>query len=644
MPLVTATLAAAEPPANDDFANRIDLGSGHAATNGVNGDATAELDDPTLSDSVVGRSAWWSWTALTSGPVTITLRGSVPDPDYPESQLGVFRGDTLSSLVLIASSTDGNAVDFSRAGLAQVTFEATAGAAYQIEVDGNWTRPGAYTLNVAPTPPPIVSFTSPLRREGQAYFLAGAPIPLAVQAYDMDGRVLRVEYYAPDQNSIVYQLIGIATNTAFSLSWTNAGLSSHSVVAVATDDLGAVGVAVPVEVNVRPFNDDFSHRLSVSGTSLTVTGSTLGATHEVDEAQANGNSVWWSWTAPAAGTVTVTTEGAFTIGVYIGSTVSNLNQVALATSIDSGLTTRAIFTALAGTTYDIAVGSTSQFGGDVTLQIAQSAPPTVTILTPTNNARYTSGQLVTYSVSAADSDGGVVRVEYFRDFEFIGAASNSPFALQLTEDTPGPVGLRLEARAVDDHGVLTRSAEVFYTVYPEPPANDQFANRIALSGSFATVTGSLAYATAEAGEPAELRGHSVWWAWTAPAAGMFTATLGSEPGFYPVLAVYTGTDLSNLVLLADNSFAGQDNSYSVRVVFEAVAGTTYLIGGASQSDSGGACSLSMRHGLPPAVSISSPLDGAILTLGSNLTIQVAAADADGQVVQVDYFLSNGTPL
>src|SRR5436190_17508922 len=87
------------PPPNDDFSNRIHLPSGHILTNGFNGAATAESLDPALEDSAPGRSVWWSWTAVTSGPVTVTLRGPVSDPDNPAILLGIFQGDALPDLV-----------------------------------------------------------------------------------------------------------------------------------------------------------------------------------------------------------------------------------------------------------------------------------------------------------------------------------------------------------------------------------------------------------------------------------------------------------------------------------------------------------------------------------------------------------------
>src|SRR5882724_9144060 len=62
-----------------------------------------------------------------------------------------------------------------------------------------------------------------------------------------------------------------------------------------------------------PVNDNFSGRLEISGLTNTLTGSNVGATKEPGEpdhaGDSGGHSVWWTWTAPTNGTVTVDTIG-----------------------------------------------------------------------------------------------------------------------------------------------------------------------------------------------------------------------------------------------------------------------------------------------------------------------------------------------
>lgn len=110
-----------------------------------------------------------------------------------------------------------------------------------------------------------------------------------------------------------------------------------------------------------------------------------------------------------------------------------------------------------------------------------------------------------------------------------------------------------------------------------PPANDGFANAVALTELTGTANGSNANATGETGEPnhagtsAPLA--SVWWRWTPSATGQATiGTCGS--GYDTTLAVYTGTAVGALTEVASNDDGCNQQS---QVQFDATAGTTYHI-------------------------------------------------------------------
>jgi hypothetical protein len=59
------------PPANDNFAEAIDLGDERPITvTGTNANATAEAGEPEHAFNVAVRSVWWKWTAPVTTPVT----------------------------------------------------------------------------------------------------------------------------------------------------------------------------------------------------------------------------------------------------------------------------------------------------------------------------------------------------------------------------------------------------------------------------------------------------------------------------------------------------------------------------------------------------------------------------------------------
>lgn len=93
-------------------------------------------------------------------------------------------------------------------------------------------------LNVAPT----VSLTGPA---SNSVFMAGTNITLSASASDSDGSVLRVDFYAGAT------LVGTATNSPYSVIWTNASAGEYQLTAVALDDLGATTASTAVPIRVR---------------------------------------------------------------------------------------------------------------------------------------------------------------------------------------------------------------------------------------------------------------------------------------------------------------------------------------------------------------------------------------------------------
>jgi outer membrane protein assembly factor BamB/subtilisin family serine protease len=110
-----------------------------------------------------------------------------------------------------------------------------------------------------------------------------------------------------------------------------------------------------------PFNDAFASRAQLSGSSVSVSTSNVGATRETGEPvianNPGGASLWWQWTAPASGSVTLATTGssyATLVGVYAGTSLGSLVQVAANATAGAGASS-VTFVAQAGTTYELAV-------------------------------------------------------------------------------------------------------------------------------------------------------------------------------------------------------------------------------------------------------------------------------------------------
>ncbi len=122
------------------------------------------------------------------------------------------------------------------------------------------------------------------------------------------------------------------------------------------------------------------------------------------------------------------------------------------------------------------------------------------------------------------------------------------------------------------------------------PGNDRFANATKFNNLITSGDGNNFNATLETSEPnpgniLSSGSGSAWWSWTAPASGP-ASVIASGTSFDALLAVYTGTTVSSLALIASNSVTVQDNEQlndpgdagmSNRVSFNAVSNTTYRI-------------------------------------------------------------------
>ncbi|HEY9174131.1 MAG TPA: IPT/TIG domain-containing protein, partial [Verrucomicrobiae bacterium] len=129
-----------------------------------------------------------------------------------------------------------------------------------------------------------------------------------------------------------------------------------------------VGATVP--------NDHFANAQLLSGALAIAAGSTVGATVEAGEPlhayTVGAHSIWYRWTAPSNGTWTVDLAGSdfdTLLGIYSGSSLFTLVQVAGNDDDGDRLTSRATFTATAGVTYRIAVDGYGDASGTVALRL-----------------------------------------------------------------------------------------------------------------------------------------------------------------------------------------------------------------------------------------------------------------------------------
>jgi sugar lactone lactonase YvrE len=189
---------------------------------------------------------------------------------------------------------------------------------------------------------------------------------------------------------------------------------------LATDDItGAQSLYGPAPLGSKPANDNFANAIDM-GSLTQVTGTNVNATRESGEpvpAEANnpgGHSVWWKWTASANGSVSLDTKGSLydtTLGVYTGTTVGSLTEVAFNDDVQDAVIqySSLTFTAVGGTTYYFAIDGYNPNDGHgadsaaITLNLSFTPNGTVTAPTITGqpaSVSVTPGGSVTFSVIA----------------------------------------------------------------------------------------------------------------------------------------------------------------------------------------------------------------------------------------------------
>lgn len=371
-------------PSNDFFVGREPITSIPATLTTSSRNATAEpgegihvyepADYP--GELPTPKSLWWTWTAPTDGVYSLSTDGS----DF-DTLLAVYRGNNVATLDL-AGRNDDAGFDWT----STVVFPASSGTAYQFVVDGyyslvdpfdpfsptvtdfggvqlnfkmndpmindNFADRTPFTgLNVAVTGHNVGSSWEPLEPEHFCY-----DPPLCYEPF----ATVWWSWTAPSTGPVTFSTAGSSFDTILAV-YTGSSLGGLSQIASNddADDIGwltlasevnffaqagqsyqiavdtAAGVGnVELHVANAPPNDSFNNSISLTGDLVEAEGYTLNATFEAGEPSPVGNvfgrSIWWNWTAPRTGKVTLTTDGSnfdTTLVVYTGNSVSSLTSV-----------------------------------------------------------------------------------------------------------------------------------------------------------------------------------------------------------------------------------------------------------------------------------------------------------------------------
>jgi Divergent InlB B-repeat domain len=406
--------------------------------------ATKQVGEPDHAGDPGGHSVWFDWTPTASGPVyvsTCTTQGSL------DTLVGVYTGSTVGALTPVASSDDGApARERCRSTDSGVEVDAVAGTTYRIAVDGKGGSVGTSGLEIEGAPadddfehPTSLGATKTNTRLVSNRFATvqpGEPLHAGVAG----GHSIWFKWTAPRSGtydvdtcgSAIDTLLGVYTGSAVNAltpvaSNDDAGgecspgsrvvfdATEGAVYRIAIDGKGGAVGAIDLHLDVAPANDDLADAVTIPPTGGWVSATTTLATAESGEPAPAGHSVWFEWTPEAAGQVRLEACGvgfAPALGVFTGDELAALAPVpVVGAEGECARGTTIEFSAVAGTTYRIAVGGAEGGRAELHLVPATSNLRLLTVRTggegsgtvSSEPAGIACGALCHYNLSAGTS-------------------------------------------------------------------------------------------------------------------------------------------------------------------------------------------------------------------------------------------------
>jgi hypothetical protein len=105
-----------------------------------------------------------------------------------------------------------------------------------------------------------------------------------------------------------------------------------------------------------------------------------------------------------------------------------------------------------------------------------NTPPFAGLSSPTNNTAYSEPASITFVASAFDSDGSIMKVDFYQGSTVVGTDTTAPYSCTWTNAPAG--NYRLTAKATDNNGAITTSLPVFIQVNPLSLNRPAFASSV----------------------------------------------------------------------------------------------------------------------------------------------------------------------
>ena len=494
---------------------------------------------------------------------------------------------------------------------------------------------------VSPNTPPTVAITAP---SAGATFKGPVNLTVAAAADDSDGTIRQVTFYANGA------LIGTATASPYVVAWNGVVPGAYTLTAVATDNLFATaasaGVPITVLANAPPsvsVSGPLEGATFTSPATVTVdaTASDRDRTDQLVAVIANGVPIGDAAASPFRVTWSAP------LGTYAITAVATDNEGATATSAAVHITVDPLPGRL-----NVAL-ATNGGVANASSTLSPSYPASSTI----NGDR----KGLNFGFGGGWNDGTPNAVPDWLELDFKGlklVEEVDVFSLQDSysspvEPTPTMTFTTWGLRSFDVQywdgvnwvnvpgGSVTNNNLVWRQVVFVPLTTSKI--RLWLTGGlngYSRVMEAEAWGTSAGGNASptvSITSPSGGTTVTAPATIAITATADDIDGSIQQVDFY-----------ANGALVGTSSASPYAVNWTNVAAGTYSLTAVATDNAGAtttsaAVSITVANNTPPSVAIASPSDGAVFTAPAAMTISATAADSDGSVTSVAFFV-NGAPI
>ncbi len=292
---------------------------------------------------------------------------------------------------------------------------------------------------------PAVSITSPATN---ASFTAPATVPITATATaNNSGTITKVEFFVDAIK------VGEDLTSPYAFTATNVLGGTHALTAVATDNDLQTTTSAAVSINVdgpsgdgycgEAFSGDYKYRAETDGAGIVTF-----TMHPL---------------APIDGSLYAIINIKEGSGSFAGYNVTSIGpDFTFSKAIANGTAIQFYYT------YQVPSGGERNsslnphsytVGSNCT---GVTGIPTVSILTPADNASYTEPASISFTTTAADNDGTVSKVDFFAGRNLIGTDNTAPFSFDWTNVPAG--NYTIAARVTDNANLTTYSKLIRVTV------------------------------------------------------------------------------------------------------------------------------------------------------------------------------------